>query len=253
MNDVSHTLNASSAQIAAATEEIAGNSFAQNQTMTDLQSEFNQFRHEMKQISKQIFTTNDAISNNSETLNHIGEHGMQTLTKSMCQIQQSSDSISEFVAKIEDISSQTQLLSLNASIEAARAGEAGKGFAVVAGEISKLSEDTMKANLEIKEIIKENSQYVKEGIQIVDATRKTLLDSLVDNKEMAVKISEITKILNTLQNEIDRMESELRKSVKHGEENVSMTKQCCTSTEDLLASSDTLKENVEKYLGTAEK
>ena len=253
MNDVSHTLNASSAQIAAATEEIAGNSFAQNQTMTDLQSEFNQFRHEMKQISKQIFTTNDAISNNSETLNHIGEHGMQTLTKSMCQIQQSSDSISEFVAKIEDISSQTQLLSLNASIEAARAGEAGKGFAVVAGEISKLSEDTMKANLEIKEIIKENSQYVKEDIQIVDATRKTLLDSLVDNKEMAVKISEITKILNTLQNEIDRMESELRKSVKHGEENVSMTKQCCTSTEDLLASSDTLKENVEKYLGTAEK
>ena len=54
-------------------------------------------------------------------------------------------------------------------------------------------------------------------------------------------------------NEIERMESELRKSVKHGEENVSMTKQCCTSTEDLLASSDTLKENVEKYLGTAEK
>ena len=111
----------------------------------------------------------------------------------------------------------------------------------------------MKANLEIKEIIKENSQYVKEGIQIVDATRKTLLDSLVDNKEMAVKISEITKILNTLQNEIDRMESELRKSVKHGEENVSMTNECCTSTEALLASSDTLKENVEKYLGTAEK
>lgn len=247
INDVSDAFNASSEQIAAATTEIAGNSSEQTNTMEELQEEFNKFRHEMKQIDEQIRITNDAISNNSQTLNHIGENGMQSLTSSMMKIQKSSESISEFVAKIEDISSQTQMLSLNASIEAARAGESGKGFAVVAGEISKLSEDTMNANLEIGQFIKENNAYVKEGIQIVESTKETLLNSLQDNREMASKIAEISNILNALLDKIETMENGLRHSVRQGEENVSITKQCCASTEKLLESSDTLRGNVEKY------
>ena len=215
--------------------------------MEELQKEFNRFRDEMKQIHEQIHITNEAIAGNSEALGDIGENGMQKLTRSMQQISESSDSISEFVAKIEDISSQTQLLSLNASIEAARAGEAGKGFAVVAGEISKLSEDTMKANLEIGQIIRENDLFVKEGIQIVDSTKKTLLDSLSDNRAMAEKIAEITSILNSLLQKIEMIENELDNSVKRSEVNVSMTEMCCASTEELVASSDTLKGNVEKY------
>lgn len=247
INEVSSNLNASSEQIAAAAEEIAGNSSSQTKSMEELQKEFNRFRDEMKQIHEQIHITNEAIAGNSKALGDIGENGMQKLTRSMQQISESSDFISEFVAKIEDISSQTQLLSLNASIEAARAGEAGKGFAVVAGEISKLSEDTMKANLEIGQIISENNLFVKEGIQIVDSTKKTLLDSLGDNRAMAEKIAEITSILNSLLQKIEMIEKELDNSVKRGEVNVSMTEMCCASTEELVASSDTLKGNVEKY------
>lgn len=247
INDVSHTLNASSEQIATTAEEIAGNSSEQMLSMDGLQNEFNQFRNEMKQIHKEILVTNEAIASNSESLNEIGSNGMRKLSDSMSQISNSSESISEFVAKIEDISSQTQLLSLNASIEAARAGEAGKGFAVVAGEISNLSEDTMKANLEIGQIISENNSFVQEGIQIVDTTKKTLLDSLGDNRKMADKIGEITTILDSLLEKIDAIETEIDRSVKRGEANVSMTKTCCSNTEELLTSSDTLKGNVEKY------
>lgn len=247
INDVSFTLNASSEQIATATEEIAGNSSKQTESMEGLQAEFDEFRKEMNQIHEQLRITNHAISNNSETLNNIGENGMNKLTESMQQIKESSESISEFVANIEEISSQTQLLSLNASIEAARAGETGRGFAVVAGEISKLSEDTIKANLEIAEIIKQNDLFVKEGIEIVVSTKKILLDSLGDNREMAGKIAEITTILDSLLEKIQMMETELNLSVKRGEENVSMTERCCASTSELLASSDTLKGNVEKY------
>lgn len=135
--------------------------------MGELRQEFDRFRHDMTQIHEQITNTNEAIAVNSGALNDIGSNGMKKLTEIINQIQTSSESISEFVNKIESISSQTQMLSLNASIEAARAGEAGKGFAVVAGEISKLSEDTMRANLEIAQIINDNNSYVREGIDFV--------------------------------------------------------------------------------------
>lgn len=229
-------------------EEIAGNSSEQTRSMGELRQEFDRFRHDMTQIHEQITNTNEAIAVNSEALNDIGSNGMKKLTESINQIQTSSESISEFVNKIESISSQTQMLSLNASIEAARAGEAGKGFAVVAGEISKLSEDTMRANLEIAQIINDNNSYVREGIEIADSTRETLLASLSDNRKMAEKMEQITNILDSLLNQTQQIESELLVSVKLSEKNVTMTDTCCYSTEELLTSSDTLKGNVEKYI-----
>lgn len=229
-------------------EEIAGNSSEQTRSMGELRQEFDRFRHDMTQIHEQITNTNEAIAVNSEALNDIGSNGMKKLTESINQIQTSSESISEFVNKIESISSQTQMLSLNASIEAARAGEAGKGFAVVAGEISKLSEDTIRANLEIAQIINDNNSYVREGIEIADSTRETLLASLSDNRKMAEKMEQITNILDSLLNQTQQIESELLVSVKLSEKNVTMTDTCCYSTEELLTSSDTLKGNVEKYI-----
>lgn len=72
--------------------------------------------------------------------------------KEKLQQSQQVENISALTGKILEISSQTELLALNANIEAARAGEAGKGFAVVAGEIGKLSKDTIESAEEIQAI-----------------------------------------------------------------------------------------------------
>ena len=68
--------------------------------------------------------------------------------------------IHEMASQILDITSQTNLLSLNASIEAARAGDAGKGFAVVAGEIGKLAADSSETATQIQEICTETRNNI---------------------------------------------------------------------------------------------
>lgn len=79
-------------------------------------------------------------------------------------LQENSKAITEIISVMNEIAAQTNLLSLNASIEAARAGDAGRGFAVVAGEIRELSNKSVSAAYEIKQIID----------QIMSQTRTTV-------------------------------------------------------------------------------
>ena len=92
--------------------------------------------------------------------------------------------MSEILAGIEDIASQTKLLSLNASIEAARAGEFGKGFSVVADSIRTLSENTGQELISIKDIISNITSDFKECADSIDI-------AVENNNESAKSITEV--------------------------------------------------------------
>jgi len=92
------------------------------------------------------------------------------LQEEMQKIKEISEEVQSIIGTIEDIASQTSLLSLNASIEAARAGEAGRGFAVVADQIGKLAQDSAQAAVSTRNLIEATVHEVDAGNDITQTT-----------------------------------------------------------------------------------
>lgn len=113
------------------------------------------------------------------------KRNMEELTSEMEYISEISKEIENIVAAIEDIASQTNLLSLNASIEAARAGEAGRGFAVVADQIGKLATDSAQSAVNTKELIGKALAEIEKGNTITKSTAKSFEQIIEDMKAFA--------------------------------------------------------------------
>lgn len=96
--------------------------------------------------------------------------------QAMKAIDTSSNNIAEIIGVIDEIASQTNLLTLNASVEAARAGEQGRGFTVVVTEIHNLAERSATAAKEIKELIEDSVKKLKVGATLVNESGGTLCE-----------------------------------------------------------------------------
>ena len=110
---------------------------------------------------------------------------MNELLTEMEYITEISKEIGNIITDIEDIASQTNLLSLNASIEAARAGEAGRGFAVVADQIGKLAADSAKSAVNTRELIDKTLVEIEKGNTITRTTAESFNQIIEDMKSFA--------------------------------------------------------------------
>ena len=110
---------------------------------------------------------------------------MNDLLKEMEHITEISKEIGNIITDIEDIASQTNLLSLNASIEAARAGEAGRGFAVVADQIGKLAADSAKSAVNTRDLIDKTLVEIEKGNTITRTTADAFNQIITDMESFA--------------------------------------------------------------------
>lgn len=140
----------------------------------EIQKHISRVEEVSKGISEEMQITDKEIATGHHNLQEMMSQVEQTkaaggkATEELAKLRESAEKMGTIISVIEGVTTQTSLLSLNASIEAARAGEAGKGFAVVAGEISSLAGQTSNATTEITSIINNITQEVQVVINVIN-------------------------------------------------------------------------------------
>lgn len=172
---------------------------------------------------------------------------MTKLTEAMERINETSKEINNIIAAIEDIASQTNLLSLNASIEAARAGEAGRGFAVVADQIGKLATDSAQSAVNTRDLIGKTLDEIELGNQIANKTSESfseVIRAMADFAEIAKDTSESSdEQFNSLQ----QIKQGIEQIASVVQNNSAAAEETSATSEELAAQADNLKMLISKF------
>ncbi len=169
------------------------------------------------------------------------------LNQAMERINNTSNEIATIIATIEDIASQTNLLSLNASIEAARAGEAGKGFAVVADQIGKLASDSATAAIDTKKLIEHSLEEIEHGNAIVEKAT-TAIDSVIKGISiLADSTNEISELSDTQADAMKQLESGVEQISEVIQNNSAAAEETSATSEELSAQSEALEQLVGQF------
>lgn len=137
-----------------------------------------------------------------------------------------SNEIHMIASTITNISTQTNILSLNASIEAARAGESGKGFSVIANEIRKLAEQSKNSSTQIQELIEKVSFAIQEAVESMKNGEKEVIKSKEKVNELNASFNEILCSAINVDKEIQEV-SAITEQIAAGSEEV------CSSMDEI--------------------
>lgn len=236
----------SSTELSSTAQILSNGSMEQSEAVEDLLSTFNSTLTHIQQNTDNAFKADEF---SKETKTHVinSNHKMNALTDSIHEITICSKKVAEIINTIEDIASQINLLSLNASIEAARAGEAGKGFAVVAEEVKRLADLSSDAVKNTTDVINKSLSLIENGENLASEASKALNTAVQNVDDTSNLINDIAVHSKEQTDEIENMKTQISKISDVIQTNSATAEETAASTEELASHTQIINDKLSGY------
>lgn len=247
IEDASSQVSAGSTNLAEASQSLAEGATEQAGAVEELQATITSITENIERAADQAHESYVQAKKYADEADN-SRAQMRAMVDAMTRINETSKKIENIISEIEDIASQTNLLSLNASIEAARAGEAGRGFAVVADQIRQLAEQSTKSAVDTRELIEGSLEEIAEGNKAADnaaTSIETVVDGIGKIAESSRNISQVSRDQATAMDQAEQGVNQISEVVQA---NSATAQESSATSEELSAQAVSLDELISKYV-----
>ena len=246
ISNASAEVDTGSDEIAHAANELAEGTGEQASAVEELTATINTVTEMADESAKE---TEQAYNNVLKSVQEaeMESRQMELLQQEMLQIKEISDEIVKIITTIEDIASQTNLLSLNASIEAARAGEAGRGFAVVADQIGKLATDSAHAAVNTKNLISKTIEEIEKGNEVTESAAAAFQKIIGQMQEFATIVKNASESAKSQAYSLTQIETGIEQISGVTQQNAAASEECSAISGQLAERAEELDSLVKRF------
>lgn len=254
MNTTLRQVEESSEQVSAGSDNLAQSAQALAEGATEQAGAVEELMATIATITEDAAQTAQNLEQSQKKANEYavqadsGRVHMKELMDEMQRINETSMKIQNIISDIEDIASQTNLLSLNAAIEAARAGEAGKGFAVVADQIRKLAEQSAQSAVDTRALIEGSLEEIANGNEVAKSASDALEEVVNGIKEIAEESHELSQQSARQAEALAQAEQGVSQISEVVQSNSAAAEETSATGEELSAQAQTLNALVGKFI-----